>query len=157
MDSKNEWLLLSVTFTAKLELVFFLNIRKHFFLRVLILKPAERTQVLLKNGTRDFRNSPPFQRSACFPVTTSESFKRFQYFKFEIDFLEKSFSRNWSNVCQLKPLRLKTHHFHSKLLCLKPMLRQIEWRLQNGPIPKSGVLPVTTLFFWKICSTFRTS
>ena len=99
MDSKNEWLFLSVTFTAKLELVFFLNIRKHFFLRVLILKPAERTQVLLKNGTRDFRNSPPFQRSACFPVTTSESFKRFQYFKFEIDFLEKSFSRNWSSVC----------------------------------------------------------
>ena len=29
------------------------------------------------------------------------------------------------------------------------MLRQIEWRLQNGPITKSGVLPVTTLFFGK--------
>ena len=29
------------------------------------------------------------------------------------------------------------------------MLRQIEWRLQNGPITKSGVLPVTTLFFRK--------
>ena len=56
-----------------------------------------------------------------------------------------------------KALRLKTHHFHSKLLCQKPMLRQIEWRLQNGPITKSGVLPVTTLFFWKICSSFRTS
>ena len=27
------------------------------------------------------------------------------------------------------------------------MLRQIEWRLQNGPITKSGVLPVTALFF----------
>ena len=27
------------------------------------------------------------------------------------------------------------------------MLRQIEWRLQNGPITKSGVLPVTTYFF----------
>ena len=26
------------------------------------------------------------------------------------------------------------------------MLKQIEWRLQNGPITKSGVLPVTTLF-----------
>ena len=31
VDSKNEWLLLSVTFTAKLELDC-LNIRKHFFL-----------------------------------------------------------------------------------------------------------------------------
>ena len=28
------------------------------------------------------------------------------------------------------------------------MLRQIEWRLQNRPITKSGVLPVTTYFFF---------
>ena len=30
------------------------------------------------------------------------------------------------------------------------MPRQIEWQLQNGPITKSRVLPVTTLFFCKI-------
>ena len=36
-------------------------------------------------------------------------------------------------------LKSKTHHFHSKLLCQKPMLRQIERRLQNGPITKTGV------------------
>ena len=29
------------------------------------------------------------------------------------------------------------------------MLRQIEWRLQNRTITKSGVLPVTALFFKK--------
>ena len=29
------------------------------------------------------------------------------------------------------------------------MLRQIEWRLQNGPITKNGVLPVTAYFFGK--------
>ena len=52
---------------------------------------------------------------------------------------------------------MKAHHFHSKLLCQKPMLRQIEWLLQNGPITKSGVLPVTTSFFWKIFSSCRTS
>ena len=28
------------------------------------------------------------------------------------------------------------------------MLRQIECRLQNGPITRSGVLPVNTLFFF---------
>ena len=28
-----------------------------------------------------------------------------------------------------------------------PMLRQIEWQLQNGPITKNGVLPVTNLIF----------
>ena len=36
------------------------------------------------------------------------------------------------------------------------MLRQIEWRIQNGPIIKNGVLPVTTLFFRKFCFSLRT-
>ena len=58
------------------------------FLRDFILKPAERAYVLLKNGTRDFQNTPPFKRSACFLVTIGENFKRFQYFNFETDFLE---------------------------------------------------------------------
>ena len=49
--------------------------------------PTERAKVLLKNGTRDFQNSPPFDRSACFYVTITENFKRFQYFNFETDFL----------------------------------------------------------------------
>ena len=42
---------------------------------------------------------------------------------------------------------VETQHFHTKLLYQKPMLRQIEWGPQNGPITKSGVLPLTTLFF----------
>ena len=29
------------------------------------------------------------------------------------------------------------------------MLRQIELRLQNGPIAKTGVLPVTTFYFFR--------
>ena len=44
--------------------------------------------VLLKNDTRDFENSPPLERSACFYVTISEHFKRLKYFNFETDFLE---------------------------------------------------------------------
>ena len=36
----------------------------------------------------DFQNSNQFERLACFYVTISESFKRFQYFNFETDFLE---------------------------------------------------------------------
>ena len=87
IGSKNEWLLLLVAFTAKLELLFVLTFKNAFF-RVFILKPIEIAQVLLKNCTRDFQNSPPFERSACFYVTISESFKRFQYFNFETNFLE---------------------------------------------------------------------
>ena len=47
----------------------------------------------------------------------------------------------------LKVLRLKMHYFHTKLPYQKPMLRQIEWSLQNGPITENRVLPVTALFF----------
>ena len=44
--------------------------------------------LFLKNGTRDFQNSPPFKRSTCFYETATESFERFQYLSFETDFLE---------------------------------------------------------------------
>ena len=39
----------------------------------------------------------------------------------------------------------------------KPTLRQIEWGIQNGLITKNGALPVTTLFFQKLCFSLRTS
>ena len=73
---------------------------KKFFLRGFILKPTEAAYVLPENGTRDFENSPPFESSACFYVTISENFKCFQYFDFEIDFLENKnlFSENWSTA-----------------------------------------------------------
>ena len=57
---------------------------------------------------------------------------------------------------KITALRLKTHRFHTKLPCQKPILRQIEWRVQNGPITKDGVLPVTNIFFWKFCFSLRT-
>ena len=47
--------------------------------------------------------------------------------------------------------------FPYKTVIQRPMLRQIKWWLQNGPIKKKGVLPVNTLFFWKFCSSIRTS
>ena len=57
----------------------------------------------------------------------------------------------------MKAIRLKMHHFHTKLPYQKQMLRQIEWWVQNGLITKNGVLPATTLFFWKFCFSSRTS
>ena len=50
--------------------------------------PTERAKVLLKNGTRDFQNSPPFDRSACFYVTITGNFEGFQYSNFQTNFLE---------------------------------------------------------------------
>ena len=44
---------------------------------------------------------------------------------------------------------LKTQYFHKKLPCQKPILRQIDWGVQNGRTTKNGVLSLTTLFFKK--------
>ena len=67
IGSKDKWLLLSVSFTAKFGLVFALTLEKALF-RGFILKPTERAYIPLKNGTRNFQNSPPFERSAFFYV-----------------------------------------------------------------------------------------
>ena len=53
--------------------------------------------------------------------------------------------------------KIKNKAFPFKTALSEAMLRQIEWRLKNGSATKSGVFPVTTLFFWKIFSSFRTS
>ena len=36
------------------------------------------------------------------------------------------------------------------------MFRQIEWKVQSGPITKTAVLPVSSLFFWKFFFSIRT-
>ena len=74
-------------FTAKFGLVFVLTL-ENAFSRGFILKPTERAKVLLKNSTRDFQDSSPFERSAGFYETITGNFERFQYFNFEAYFLE---------------------------------------------------------------------
>ena len=41
---------------------------------------------------------------------------------------------------------MKTQLFHTELPCQNPMLRQIEWGVQNGPITKNRVLPLFYFF-----------
>ena len=50
------------------------------FVRGFILKSAERAQVFLKNGTRDFKNSIPFERLEQFYLAITGNFQNFQYF-----------------------------------------------------------------------------
>ena len=50
--------------------------------------PTERTKVPLKDGTRDFKNSPLFKRPAGFCVIITGDFERFQYVKIETSFLK---------------------------------------------------------------------
>ena len=39
---------------------------------------ANRKSIALKNGTRDFQNSPPLESSACFYVIIAGNFELFQ-------------------------------------------------------------------------------
>ena len=52
-----------------------------------------------------------------------------------------------TKVTLVESTKIENHHFHTILICQKPMLRQIEWGVQNGPITKNGNLPLTTLYF----------
>ena len=57
------------------------------FLRGSVFKQTERAYVPLKQSTKDFQNSLPFERSTWFYVTNSENFEHFQSFNFETYFL----------------------------------------------------------------------
>ena len=70
----------------------------------------------------------------------------------------------WKTITFFKKLeyrflvvRLKTRFFYTKLPCQKPMLRRIEWWVQNGALIKNVILQVTTLFFRNFCFILRTS
>ena len=70
---------------------------------------------------------------------------------------QELFLKTWSTVSQFRVLCMKEQCFHTKLPCQKSMLRQIEWRVQNRPITKNGLSPMTTSFFWKFDLSIRTS
>ena len=91
---KNERLLLSASFTPKFELVFVLtqeNVRGFFS------KSRERAQVILRNGTGEFQNGHPFERSA-----TAGNEERFQYFTLKQIFWKwETFFKKWSTVSNI--------------------------------------------------------
>ena len=135
-DSKNEWLVLSASFTIIFELVFVLTLENAFPERF-HFKTSRKSTGSSKNGIAlRLRDPHAF-------VTISWNFKRFQYFNFETNSLENEdlFQRTRVPLfSRKKVLRLETHLFHTKLSCQKPLLRQMEWWVQNGSITKNGVL-----------------
>ena len=68
IDSKNGWLLLSASFTAKFGLVFLLAL-ENAFSWTFHFKANRKSIDSSEKQTRDFQNSPPFERSPCFYVT----------------------------------------------------------------------------------------
>ena len=80
-----------------------------------MLKPIERAYVLLKNSTRDFQNSPPFDRSVNFYETVNGNFERFHYFNFETDFLEmKTFFKKLEYLSLVESTKIENASFRYK-------------------------------------------
>ena len=73
-------------------------------------------------------------------MTIIGNFEGFQNFNSETNFLKNANLLQKTRVpfC-FKLLRLTIQHFHTKLLCQKPVLRQIECGVPNGSIAKNGV------------------
>ena len=141
---------ISASFTAKFELVF-VSTQENVFSQRIHFKANRKSIGFLKSSIRYFQNSSLLERLACLHVKITANFDRFQYFNFTTDlpYNDFFFSKNWSTIIYLKVLRLKKPHFHAKLPCQKPMLKQIEWGVQNGAITKTRILPVTDLTFHK--------
>ena len=91
--------------------------------------------------TRDSEDSPLFERMACFYATITWNFERFQYFNSETSFLKNTNPFQKTGIMFLvESAKIeKWQHDHGKLFCQKPMLRQIEWGVQNGFITKNRI------------------
>ena len=100
------------------------------------MKPPERTQVLVKSGTWDSENSLPFEGWACFHVTISGNFKRFQYFNFETDLLGSENLYRGLEYCLFGCGHLGSR----RVVCV--------WGCRVGAGAGAGVLSVAALFLW---------
>ena len=69
----------------------------------------------------------------------------------------KIFVKKLEYRSSVESTKIANAKFPRKTACQMPMLRQMEWAVENRPIAKNGVLPITTLYFWKICFNMRTS
>ena len=116
------------------NLSLFLSLENAFH-RGLILKSTKRGKI---------QNSPPFYRLACFYKPIRGKVCTFSILGNESSVKRKPSSKIWSTIW-------KGNISLQKLLCQKAMSKQIEWGVQNRPITKNDVLPVTTLFFENLC------
>ena len=64
----------------------------------------------------------------------------------------KNFFKKLEYHFLVESTKIENSCFYTKLPYQKSMLRQMEWRVQNGSITKNGLLPVTTLLFRKYFS-----
>ena len=97
----------------------------------------------------DFTNSSPFLRSACFYVTITGNFERFQYFNFRTDFLKNESLFQKTGVQSFK-------YFDTKLPCQGPMLRQNGMEGTKWTYQKERSFVSDNFIFFKFWFSLRT-
>ena len=107
---------------------------KTLFLRVFTSKPAERAQVLLNNGTKDFQNSPPFERSNIFNTLTLKQilWKTKTFFKKTgVPFFSTVETTEIENTFQFKTALSETNAKASRMAPTKWTYHE-KWRFANN-------------------------
>ena len=124
---------------AKFELVFCLNKRNPFL-------------------SRNFLNSPLFERVTFFHVAITGNFERFKYFNFAANFLKNPNPFHKLDYCFLvESTKTENATFSCKTALSEVHVKTNSMGSTNGPITKNGVSPVTTLSFRKLFFSLRTS
>ena len=96
------------------------------FLRGFILKGTEKAWILLKNGTRDFQNSPPFWEIGMFLCDNQRQFFMWQ---------SETISDNWWKMLFISPWKLFS------------FLRNLRFCLDFLVIYKNGLIRKIRLIF----------
>ena len=126
----------------------------NYILGSLISKPTERAWVLLRNGTRDFQNRD-------WHVFIWRSLKIFNVFNTltlkPIFSKTKTFFKKLEYRFLVESTRIENVTFPYKTVLPEANVKTNRMGLQNGPIVKNGVLPVTTLVFRKKNLSLRIS
>ena len=147
IDSKTEWFLLSASFTAKFELVFVLTLENAFSQRI-HFEANRKSTGFLRNGTRNFLNSPPFERSACFSATICENLERFQYFNLKQIFQKtKTFFRKLEYPFLVESTKIENASFPYKTVISGANVKTNRMVSSKWTYAKNEVLLVTSSFF----------
>ena len=144
--TENERLLLSATFMAKFELLFVSTQENPFSQRFHFNTNRKEHRLFYKTTLGIFKIAIHLRDQHVFMPHSLEILNIFNAVTSKQSFWKmKTFQK--TEVTLVESTKIENHHFHTILICQKPMLRQIEWGVQNGPITKNGNLPLTTLFF----------
>ena len=152
MDSKNEWLLLSVSFTAKFVLFFVLTIENAFSER-LHFKVNGKSIGSSKKRYYKFSKKPPRLRDRHdFMWQWVEILNVFNTLTLKQIFWKmKSFFKNLEYYFLVESTKIKSASFPYKTAIFEANVKT-NWMGST----KNGILLVTTSFFWRFCFSLRT-